>query len=305
MSEIATPDSGNGLLNFIERAARDPDFSVEKFGELLRMQQELQRERARTEFNAAMAMVEAEIGPVIRDRLNPAVNRKYATLEAISAVARPVYSRHGFAVRYGCDKPPQDGWMRITCTVSHAGGYSETNYLDSPVDIQHGARARSAVQAVGSTISYLRRYLLQMCFNIVLADDEDDDDGETRRTDAHGRPQIHRGVHSDPSVATARPPSPQEPPPQPSQAPPTARYVEQWHGFLDKLRTACAAQTSRQEVVEIGERGTVGNALATGPQWVQREISAILAEAYGRFPEAELTDDELPPIVGEEKLASG
>jgi hypothetical protein len=183
MNAVVETTQNGALLSFIERAARDETFDVSKFESLLRMQREIGAEQAKREFNQAMANVEGEIGPVLRDRLNPAVNRKYATLEAIDAVARPVYARHGLSVRFGCAPSPTPGWMRITCTVSHAGGYSEQNYLDSPSDLQQGARARSAVQAVGSTITYLRRYLLQMAFNIVLSDDETDDDGEPAARD--------------------------------------------------------------------------------------------------------------------------
>jgi hypothetical protein len=178
----ATPNSSS-LMTFIERAARDDSFDINKFEAMLRMHRELADQQARQAFNAAMARVEADIGPVLRDRLNPGVNRKYATLEAMDAVARPVYVEHGFSVRFGCAPAPKADWMRITCTVSHEAGYSEQNYLDGPVDIQQGARARSQVQAVGSTITYLRRYLLQMAFNIVLSDDEADDDGEATRRD--------------------------------------------------------------------------------------------------------------------------
>jgi hypothetical protein len=177
------------------------------------MQRELADQQAQRAFNSAMARVEADIGPVLRDRLNPAVNRKYATLEAMDAVARPVYAEHGFSVRFGCAPSPTAGWMRITCTVSHADGYSEQNYLDSPVDLQQGARARSPVQAVGSTITYLRRYLLQMAFNIVLSDDETDDDGEpASRRDQQAdrvyspREQLNRDVplRSAPQTMTLR-----------------------------------------------------------------------------------------------------
>src|SRR5678809_1477467 len=83
------------LMSFIERAAREPEFDLNKFSELLRLQQEAEDKQAKRAFNAAMASVEAEIGPVLRDRVNPGVNRKYATLEAIDAAARPIYSAYG------------------------------------------------------------------------------------------------------------------------------------------------------------------------------------------------------------------
>jgi hypothetical protein len=43
-----------------------------------------------------------------------------------------------------------------------------------------------------------------------------------------------------------------------------------------------------------------------GPEWVRAEISKILAENYARFAEPEPdVADELPEIVGEEKVDAG
>jgi hypothetical protein len=82
------------------------------------------------------------------------------------------------------------------------------------------------------------------------------------------------------------------------------RTEEAWRVWVDKLRQACAVLYSRQEVVEIGERASVTDAIATGPGWVRAEVSKILAENYARFPDEpeaeELTEVE---IVGADKLA--
>jgi len=82
------------------------------------------------------------------------------------------------------------------------------------------------------------------------------------------------------------------------------RSEEQWKVWVDKLRQACAVLYSRQEVVEIGERASVTDAIATGPGWVRAEVSKILAENYARFPD-EREAEELPDlgIVGADKLA--
>ena len=94
---------------------------------------------------------------------------------------RPIYTENGFSVRFG-SAPAAKGYIRITCTVAHAAGYFEENYLDAPtnnVGSQGGRTATTGVQAVGSAVTYLRRYLLGMVFNIVLADN--DDNGESMR----------------------------------------------------------------------------------------------------------------------------
>lgn len=95
------------------------------------------------------------------------------------------------------------------------------------------------------------------------------------------------------------------------------RTDEQWRAWLEKLRAACTVLRTRDEIVEVAGKSTVGDALATGPAFVQREISAILAENYARFAEvddgadaAEPPDDfpgDLPDleIAGAEKLAAG
>jgi hypothetical protein len=49
----------------------------------------------------------------------------------------------------------------------------------------------------------------------------------------------------------------------------------------------------------------VGDALAAGPEWVQREISSILAEAYARFPAEPGDDLDDVVIAGEDKILAG
>lgn len=99
---------------------------------------------------------------------------------------------------------------------------------------------------------------------------------------------------------------------------PATRTREQWDVFLVKLRAALSVVRTRAEVVEIGGKSTVGDAIAHGPDWAQREISAALAEAYGRFPDEPENDpahaaapdaddhpDGGPRIAGERLVGAG
>lgn len=191
MSQAITPqaaEADNGLLSFIERASRDPEFDVGKFEALLRMQREIVQEQERREFNRAMREAQTRMAPIVRDATNTHTKSKYAKLETIDREIRPIYTEAGFSLRFGSAPSPREGWLRIVCTVSHVSGYSETNYLDAPPDDSgaKGVTNKTPVQAVGSSVSYLRRYLTTMVFNIVLADD--DDDGQTMT----GRRQTQR-----------------------------------------------------------------------------------------------------------------
>jgi hypothetical protein len=107
---------------------------------------------------------------------------------------------------------------------------------------------------------------------------------------------------ADPEVYDATP-DPVYPGAPPNEKP--ERTEAAWRIFLDKLRAAVVVLHHRSEVVEIGGRATVGDALAAGPEWVQREISSILAEAYARFPAEPADDLDEVVIEGQEKLAAG
>src|SRR5579864_435840 len=164
MSDITrTPSQDGSLLNFIERASRDDSFSLEKFQALLGLQQQVADREAKREFTAAMSACQAEMVPVARDARNSHLNTRYAKLEAIEQAIRPIYSRHGFSIRFGSAASPRADAIRVICTVSHVGGYSEDNFLDVPISTtgsQGGKMATTPVQAMGSAITDARRYLL-------------------------------------------------------------------------------------------------------------------------------------------------
>jgi len=279
MNEIAPRDASGGLLNFIERASRDPEFDVHKLGELLRMQRELVQEQAQREFNAAMAAAQTEMAPIVRDAQNPHTKSRYAKLETIDREMRPIYTRHGFAVRFGSAPSPREGWIRIVCTVSHTGGCSEVNYLDAPPDDvgARGGSSKTGVQGVGSAVTYLRRYLLCMVFNIVLADQ--DDDGEGRR-------QLSRREQLDAEVPLA--PDPLE-----------VRSLAQWRV---NLKAALSAAQTLTDVEAISGHRRVLDALNTAPEAIRVEVERALAEAHQRFAPPSDTnwpDDPIRELIAE------
>ena len=313
MSEVATTNN-SVLATFIERAARDPEFDVQKFGELLRMQREVEHDQSRKAFNHAMASAQAEMLPVVRDAKNSHLNNRYAKLETIDAAIRPIYTRWGFSVRYGSAPSPHEGWLRITCTVAHDAGYFEENYLDAPVSLtgsQGGRMAVTPVQAIGSTVTYLRRYLLGMVWNTVLADDDDDGEG-SRRAAAAPMPRGARVAERAPAYEAPRP-HPQMPngpvDPNPVDAfKPELDLLGEQDGrkWLLNLDILLANAQTQAEVVEIGGHSSVGMATAKAPEPIKRRISELLANAYARFPAEEPTE-ELPEIeiAGEDKVAAG
>jgi hypothetical protein len=189
------------LLNIIAAAASDDRVDIDKLTALIELQERVSAKQSIAAYAEAMAEVAAEIEPIKRDAINPTFQRRYASLDAIDAALRPIYGKHGFSVSYGSEAAPS-GQICITCTVAHRAGHSKTERMTAPLDLQQGGRGRSAVQAVGSTISYLRRYLIMMAFNVST---QDDDDGEaTRPAGTQQRPTGGRAVQQGQPRETER-----------------------------------------------------------------------------------------------------
>jgi hypothetical protein len=69
------------------------------------------------------------------------------------------------------DEPLEGGGILIRGRLKHLpSGHYEDSFMPAPLDTTGG---KSEVQAVGSTNSFLRRYVLCNIFNIVVGDDDD------------------------------------------------------------------------------------------------------------------------------------
>ena len=101
---------------------------------------------------------------------------KYAPLEEIDKHLRPLLLEEEMDLSY-TDEPREHGWILIRGRLKHLpGGHFEDSFMPAPLDTSGG---KSTVQGVGSTNSYLRRYIACNIFNIVVVGDDDDGNGST------------------------------------------------------------------------------------------------------------------------------
>ena len=162
-------------LAMIERMLLNPDFDVAKAKELMNMREHMLDRQARQEFNAAMRAVQEEAPRIINDRFNEQTKSHYATLRAMNDAIIPIYTKHGFSLSFGTADSPAEKHVRITCDVSHIGGDSRPRFYDLPIDDVgiKGAANKTQIHGSGSTLSYGRRYLTMLIFNITTGDDND------------------------------------------------------------------------------------------------------------------------------------
>jgi hypothetical protein len=172
---IAPAQETNQLLSAIARAAANPEVDPGKMRELLQLHREITADAARVAYAAAMARLQermpqiAKTGNVI---VNGQLRSRYAKLEDIDHVLRPLLAEEGFAVSF--DEATTAAGREWTCTISHREGHSEKRTLTMPVDKGAG---RNDVQSIGSTATYAKRYLLSMHLNLVTRDEDDDGNG--------------------------------------------------------------------------------------------------------------------------------
>lgn len=162
------------IMEVIGRAASDPNTDVDKLERLLGMYERITAREAEVAFNESLKAAQAEMPQIKRDAKNDQTNSRYARLETVSQAMDPIITKHGFALSFGTAESPLPSHYRITCTLSHEAGHSRDYHADVPADLtgMKGTQNKTATHAFGSTMSYGRRYLKLMMFDVALTDDD-------------------------------------------------------------------------------------------------------------------------------------
>jgi len=162
------------MLSMIERLIRDPSVDPDRIAQFMQLQERAERREAEKVFSEAMRVAQSEMAPIWKNRKNPSTNSTFADLEAVDAIARPIYTKHGFALSFN-SKPADKGYATVCCTVLHVGGFSKDYELTGELDTAgpKGGATKTGIQGLGSSVSYLRRYLEAMIWNLVFTDDRD------------------------------------------------------------------------------------------------------------------------------------
>jgi hypothetical protein len=177
--EPATTTNGGGVLALIERVALDPKATADTLERMVALHERVMAQEAQRQFNEAMNRAQAEIEPVARTIQNKEDHHWYAKLEDIDRAIRPIYIKHGFSLSDNTIAPLTQGWVRVECRCSHVAGHTERFYREGPPDNvgPKGGATKTVLHGIGSTDTYLRRYLHCGIFNVVFKNLDDDGNG--------------------------------------------------------------------------------------------------------------------------------
>lgn len=158
--------------------------SIEVVSKLMDLHERWEANQARKDFDEAIAAAKSEIKPVAKNKKGHN-DKRYADFSAYAREVDPVLARYGLSYRF---RTEQDDRIKVTCILSHRGGHSETNTLAGPAD---SSGSKNAIQAIGSTLTYLQRYTLTQALGLAASDDDDGGQSEEHPISGAGEAAIN------------------------------------------------------------------------------------------------------------------
>lgn len=181
------------LVLMFERLAKDPAVDADKLEKLVTLQERILARNAESEFNAAFVAMQRALPVIdehgiIRDN-NGQERSRYAKWEDIKAAITPILATHGFSLRHRVEFPTEAS-VKVTAYLTHDAGHSVTSEFLAKADT---SGSKNAIQALGSSTSYGRRYTAIDVTGITSREPERrDDDG--RGSDAARKPETPEAV---------------------------------------------------------------------------------------------------------------
>lgn len=183
MSEALVRQHEPTLIEMVQQIVASPNAKdqVEVMKELLAMKERQEDREAKRAFADALTDLQAEMPQVNKNaeiRVKGVLRSKYASIEDLDDVIRPLMLKYGFAFSMS-EVGIKDTMREFSGTLLHRAGHEKTLSVHMPLD---KSDFRSAVQSEGSTISYARRQLYKAHFNIIERGTDDDGSGQSLET---------------------------------------------------------------------------------------------------------------------------
>jgi hypothetical protein len=118
------------------------------------------------ELAAALSKAQSVIKGAVKDANNPFFKSQYADLTSVWDACREALTKNGLSV-IQCPEQSDPGGIAIETTLLHSSGQFITSRYVMPV------KNSTDAQAVGSAITYARRYALSAMVGVAPADDDD------------------------------------------------------------------------------------------------------------------------------------
>jgi hypothetical protein len=159
--------------DLVDHLSKSPHPSVEELERLLSQRHQRGNAHARKQFEIAFSRLQVALPLLsengeIRDR-DGRLAHTYALWEDINEVVKPILTEYGFSLWFRTSV--EANRIAVTAVLSHVGGHREETTLSFPSDLTGN---KNAVQAIGSSTSYGKRYTASALLNLVSRGEDDD-----------------------------------------------------------------------------------------------------------------------------------
>lgn len=172
-SNLPATQQAAQVLSLLERVLSAPDFDIDRMERLWVMQKEVRAEQAKASFIAASSAMQGELPSIPKRGIiknnSGGVQSHYALWEDVNTAIKPILQRHGFALSFLVNQ--NGAAITVTGILSHQDGHRETTELTLAPD---KTGSKNDVQAIGSAVSYGKRYTASALLNITSHGEDDD-----------------------------------------------------------------------------------------------------------------------------------
>lgn len=157
------------MLQMATQQRADPAV-IEKYMDLCDRHE---KNEARKAYTVAMAQFRADCPTIDRNRSvsfgQGKTSYTHADLAGTVQQIKAILSECGLSHSWRTQQI--EGQISVTCVVTHILGHSESTTMTAPSD---ASGSKNAIQAIGSTVTYLERYTLFAMLGLASADGDDD-----------------------------------------------------------------------------------------------------------------------------------
>jgi hypothetical protein len=163
----------------IQALMAQPDLPIEKLEKMFELQERFEANTARKAYHDAMATFGALVPAVTYDSWVNYKSKKtgeitdygFASLAGTMIKLQEAMDQCGLKASWKTESGAE-GYTKVTCFLTHALGHSEETSLSALPDPSGG---KNAIQAVKSTVSYLKRITFEAIAGLATKEDCSDD----------------------------------------------------------------------------------------------------------------------------------
>lgn len=166
VAALPTVEASQGIAPMVQMVASG-QISIEQLDHLMGLQERHEASESRKLYNKAMASFRSGVPAALKD--SQGQNGKYASFGAIMNAINGPLGDNGFNVDFKHDQDVEKGLITVHCTITHEAGHSEATSLGVKVEKLGSA---NAIQSIGGTVSYLKRYTVSSLTGLATEDND-------------------------------------------------------------------------------------------------------------------------------------